>query len=385
MRIGFIGAGSMASALARGLGEPALVYDVDEARAEALAAEIGGTAVGSNRELAEGSDLVILAHKPAHTEEAAEQTGGAAKAIASIVGTVPTTRLEAAYPGVPVYRFIPNIPVEVGRGVLCYAPGALAAEGPEEDVLKLFGRAGAIVPLPEEQIDPAMAIMSCGPAFVALVVDAMASAGARHGIEPGHGHPAGDRDDGRHRGLPRRQRARPQGADGPRRHARGRDREGPEGARGHRPARLLRRRRRSGRGVVAMILSAITRADVADYVYTLALVYVVLIFVQVIVSFIPRIPYNRFLSAFLGFVGDVVNPYLNLWRRILPTVRIGPGALDLSPMVGTFVLLIVAGIVGEPHPRVDVAAARAGPGRWRTMAVVARAWTRGPSSSPIRA
>ena len=111
-------------------------------RAEALAAEIGGTAVDSNREVAEGSDLVILAHKPAVTEEAAEQVGDAAKAIASIVGTVPTTRLEAAYPGVPVYRFIPNIPVEVGRGVLCYAPGALAADGPEDDVLKLFGRAG---------------------------------------------------------------------------------------------------------------------------------------------------------------------------------------------------------------------------------------------------
>ena len=173
----------MASALARGLGEPALVYDVDTARAEALAAEIGGTSATSNRELAEGSDLVILAHKPASTEEAAEQVGDAAKAIASIVGTVPTTRLEAAYPGVPVYRFIPNIPVEVGRGVLCYAPGSLAAAGPEEEVLKLFGRAGVVVPLPEDQIDPAMAIMSCGPAFVALVVDAMASGGARHGIE----------------------------------------------------------------------------------------------------------------------------------------------------------------------------------------------------------
>jgi pyrroline-5-carboxylate reductase len=183
MRIGFIGAGSMASALARGLGEPGLVSDVDGARAEALAAEIGGSAASSNREVAEGADLVVLCHKPAHTEEVAEQVGGAAKAIASIVGTVPTTRLESAYPGVPVYRFIPNIPVEVGRGVLCYAPGALAAEGPEDEVLKLFGRAGVVVRLDEEQIDPAMAIMSCGPAFLALVVDAMASAGTRHGIE----------------------------------------------------------------------------------------------------------------------------------------------------------------------------------------------------------
>lgn len=90
---------------------------------------------------------------------------------------------------------------------------------------------------------------------------------------------------------------------------------------------------------------AIARADIADYVDTLVLVYVVLIFVQVIVSFVPRMPYNRYLSAFLSFVGDVVNPYLNIFRRILPTVRLGPGALDLSPMIGTFVLLIVGGIV----------------------------------------
>lgn len=90
---------------------------------------------------------------------------------------------------------------------------------------------------------------------------------------------------------------------------------------------------------------AISRADVADYLDTLVLVYIVLIFVQVVTSFITRMPYNRYLSAFLSFVSDVVNPYLNIFRRILPTVRLGPGALDLSPMIGTFVLLIVGGIV----------------------------------------
>ncbi len=93
------------------------------------------------------------------------------------------------------------------------------------------------------------------------------------------------------------------------------------------------------------LLAAIGREDVADYVDTLVTVFVVLIFVQVIVSFIPRMPYNRYLSAFLGFVGDVVNPYLGVFRRFLPMVKIGPGALDLSPMVGTIVLLIVGGIV----------------------------------------
>lgn len=92
---------------------------------------------------------------------------------------------------------------------------------------------------------------------------------------------------------------------------------------------------------------AIDRGDVAEYVITLTYVYVGLIFVAVIMSFLPRIPYNRYLDAFLGFVRDVTNPYLNIFRRILPTVKLGPGALDLSPMVGTFVLLIVGSLIAS--------------------------------------
>jgi YggT family protein len=90
---------------------------------------------------------------------------------------------------------------------------------------------------------------------------------------------------------------------------------------------------------------AITRADVADYVNTLALVYLVLIFIRILTSWIPRMPYNRYLAAFLKFVSDVTDPYLNLFRRILPPVRMGGAGLDLSPIVATFVLIIVSTIV----------------------------------------
>jgi YggT family protein len=90
---------------------------------------------------------------------------------------------------------------------------------------------------------------------------------------------------------------------------------------------------------------AVTRDDIADYVNTLTLVYLVLIFVRIIMSWIPRIPYNRFLAGFLKFVTDVTDPYLNLFRRILPPVRLGPGALDLSPIVATFVLILVSSLV----------------------------------------
>jgi YggT family protein len=92
---------------------------------------------------------------------------------------------------------------------------------------------------------------------------------------------------------------------------------------------------------------AISRGDVADYVNTLAIVYLVLIFIRILTSWIPRMPYNRYLAAFLQFVSDVTDPYLNIFRRFLPMVRLGPGALDLSPIVATIVLIFVSSIVAD--------------------------------------
>ena len=92
-------------------------------------------------------------------------------------------------------------------------------------------------------------------------------------------------------------------------------------------------------------LLALTRVDVADYVGTLFLVYTILVILWVVLSYIRRMPYNRFLSAAVGFVNDVVEPYLRIFRRFLPPLKIGPGALDLSPIVGIFVLQIVGSIL----------------------------------------
>jgi YggT family protein len=95
------------------------------------------------------------------------------------------------------------------------------------------------------------------------------------------------------------------------------------------------------------VLAAISRDDVANYVITLVYVYVILIFIRILISWIPRIPYSRPLDIFLTFVRDVVDPYLGLFRRVLPMARIGPAALDLSPMVGTIVLIVVGEIVAN--------------------------------------
>jgi pyrroline-5-carboxylate reductase len=185
MKLGLIGAGNMASALARGIGEPVLVHDLDDAKAAALADELGGEVVASNSELAKRADALVLCHKPKQLEEVAADVGDAPAVVVSILAATPTDRLAAAYPGASIYRFIPSMPTEVRRGVLCYVPGPGAADGPEGEILELMGRAGTVIRLDDEPlIEPAMALMSCGPAFLALVAETFAEAGAAHGLDP---------------------------------------------------------------------------------------------------------------------------------------------------------------------------------------------------------
>jgi YggT family protein len=90
---------------------------------------------------------------------------------------------------------------------------------------------------------------------------------------------------------------------------------------------------------------ALSRGNVADYVSALFLVYLILIFIRIVVSFIPRMPYRPWLKATLDFVHEVTDPYLNFFRRFLPTIGGGGFALDLSPMIGVFVLIVGEAIV----------------------------------------
>ncbi len=94
-----------------------------------------------------------------------------------------------------------------------------------------------------------------------------------------------------------------------------------------------------------MIPLAITRTDVAHYVSALFFVYIVLIFANVLISFVPRMPYNPWLRRLLDFLTETTNPYLRLFRRILPPVGGSRLALDLSPILGVFALLILRAVV----------------------------------------
>jgi pyrroline-5-carboxylate reductase len=177
----------MAAAMARGWGageggpETMLFSDAGSGRAAALAEELGGEARANLAELGRGSDMVVLAVKPAALEHAAEALEGTAPAVLSVLGATPLARLREAFPDVPLIRAMPNIAVEVRRGLICHTR-------PESDelsreMLALLGLLGRTVELDERLLDPATAVMGCSPAYFALIAEVLAEAGAREGLD----------------------------------------------------------------------------------------------------------------------------------------------------------------------------------------------------------
>jgi YggT family protein len=94
-----------------------------------------------------------------------------------------------------------------------------------------------------------------------------------------------------------------------------------------------------------MLLEAVTRANVASYIEDLFDVYIALILIYILsnllFSFGSRPPYSRVLDAILGFLRDVSEPFLGIFRRLIPSM----GAIDLSPMLAILVLIVVRTIL----------------------------------------
>jgi pyrroline-5-carboxylate reductase len=184
MKVGLIGAGTMAAAMARGWGDPVLVSDGGSGRAAALAAELGGEAFESNIDLAEAADLVVLCHKPYQLSEVAKDVIGRVDAVASVLGGISSGTLQTAYSGSEVFRLMPNTAVEVRQGIVCYSPAVGVDAALEAEVVALFERLGSVVPVDESLMEAATAVMGVGPAYQALVVEAQVDAAVRRGLKP---------------------------------------------------------------------------------------------------------------------------------------------------------------------------------------------------------
>ena len=191
MRIGFVGAGNMATGIARGWaaarGEPgapeAMVFaDADPERARKLADEVGGEALDSNRAVAEASDLVLLAVKPNVLDEVAKELGEASTPVLSILAGTTLERLAEALPGVSLIRVMPNLGAQLRQAVLCVAYGDGLDPGLRDDANATLATLGEVIELDEGLIDAATAIMGCAPGYLALMAEALVEAGQGEGL-----------------------------------------------------------------------------------------------------------------------------------------------------------------------------------------------------------
>jgi pyrroline-5-carboxylate reductase len=178
--LGFIGSGSMAAAIARGLAgevETMLFADSGSGRAAELAAELGGEAL-SAEEVADRADAIVLAVKPAALDAVAPELQDADE-IVSVLAATPLARLREAFPDALILRTMPNVGVEVRQGVICIAGDALSPW-----VGAALEHLAHVVEIEEKDFDGATAVMGCAPAYLALAVEAIADAGAADGLDP---------------------------------------------------------------------------------------------------------------------------------------------------------------------------------------------------------
>jgi YggT family protein len=98
--------------------------------------------------------------------------------------------------------------------------------------------------------------------------------------------------------------------------------------------------------LIAALPLAISKSNIADYVSALFIVYTILILLNILISFVPRMPYSPLLRAVLDFITESTDPYLNIFRRVMRPIGGSAGmAFDLSPMLGLLVLFVAEGIV----------------------------------------
>lgn len=189
--VGIIGAGSMGGSIARGLVAAGVVdakniYVSDPLEScTAPLADLGINVLHSSSELvAAGTDVVVIAVKPQVLPDvmAPLASGLEGRLVVSIAAGVALATLEEILPKSRVVRVMPNLPIQVLSGATAVAPGPDVREQEVELVRSLFAALGSAQVMREDQLDAEGAVVSCGPAYIALFVDALTRAGIRAGL-----------------------------------------------------------------------------------------------------------------------------------------------------------------------------------------------------------
>ncbi len=192
-KLGLIGAGAMGGALLRGnldrqtlAAEEVLVWEVDEARRNALVAETGVVVAAGEADLVQRAQTVLLAVKPQVAPELLARLQGiwtTEQLVISIMAGVPLSRLkELLGEGVPVVRVMPNVLATVGAGAAGYATGEEVSAEQVALVEQLLGSVGLAEPVDEKLMDAVTGLAGSGPAFAAVFCEALADGGVAAGL-----------------------------------------------------------------------------------------------------------------------------------------------------------------------------------------------------------
>ena len=196
VRIGLMGAGRMATALARGLVRAEMVpaasivaCDPSEDARKAFVHETPGTTVAAdNASDVAQTDVVVLAVKPQTMNEALATVRNSVRndaLVVSIAAGVTLARLEAALPeGQRVVRVMPNTPCLIGLGASGFALGKKATKSDAKLVASLLSAVGVAFEVPEKLLDAVTGLSGSGPAFVYSMIEALARGGTEEGLPP---------------------------------------------------------------------------------------------------------------------------------------------------------------------------------------------------------
>lgn len=192
-RIGFIGCGKMASAIISGVLASDLnkninitASEISEEKALIKKKELGVNVITDNKKLVEISDIIFISTTPNYAEDVLKEIKDSVtkdKLIVSICAGITTKFIETILTNARIVRVMPNTPALVLEGMSGVTGGKLATEEDINYVVKLLSNIGKTIIVPEEQMDIVTAISGSGPAFYYKVINEIARAGEKLGMD----------------------------------------------------------------------------------------------------------------------------------------------------------------------------------------------------------
>lgn len=193
MKLGFIGTGNMASAVIGGILKKGIVKaddiigaDVLEAGRERVKAAYGIQVTDNNKEVIENADIVFLSVKPQYYAEVIAEIKDAVSDNKIVVTIAPGKTLswlkEQFGKNVKIVRTMPNTPALVGEGMTAACPNEFVTEQEKEAVLAILGTFGKVEIVPEKLMDAVVSTSGSSPAYVFMMIEAMADAAVADGM-----------------------------------------------------------------------------------------------------------------------------------------------------------------------------------------------------------